>query len=189
MRRWLASSNPIFPADMPVRDLLTSLGVKGGDLPRVSSKALVVIRKKSMRKVWTSRTRRGGLGHLAEAMCVISDLVCNVMRGPQHPSDKGAHPNRLPKPPMKILRFVLLVFSVACCCCRTYKYARTGAPSPASRILNVMRCASKYSQGSDDAENVKSDQRYTVGRCCLILMNELLTTEEDNQKLFRGSEQ
>jgi hypothetical protein len=65
---------------MPVRDLLTSLGVKGGDLPRVSSKALVVIRKKSMRKVWTSRTRRGGLGHLVEAMCVISDLVCNVMR-------------------------------------------------------------------------------------------------------------
>jgi hypothetical protein len=55
------------------------------------------------------------------------------------------------------------------------------------QLLTAMRCAIKYCRGVDDSENVTDEQRYTVGRCCLMV-NDLLTTEADNHKLFGGSE-
>jgi hypothetical protein len=55
------------------------------------------------------------------------------------------------------------------------------------QLLNMMRCAVNYCQTDDDSENVTDEQRYTVARCCLM-MNDLLASEEDNQKLLRGSE-
>jgi hypothetical protein len=55
------------------------------------------------------------------------------------------------------------------------------------QLLAMMRCTMRYCQGVDDSDNVTDEQRYVVGRCCLM-MNDLLTTEEDNQRLFRGSD-
>lgn len=55
------------------------------------------------------------------------------------------------------------------------------------QMLNVMRCALKYCRGADDADGVTDEQRYTVGRCCLM-MNDLLVSAEDQQKLLQGSD-
>ncbi len=55
------------------------------------------------------------------------------------------------------------------------------------QMLNVMRCALKFCRGVDDMEGVTDEQRYTVGRCCLM-MNDLLVSEEDQQKLLQGSD-
>ena len=55
------------------------------------------------------------------------------------------------------------------------------------QLLKVMRCAMNYCRGVDAAENVTDEQRYIVGRCCLM-MNDLLTTDEDNLKLLRGGD-
>jgi hypothetical protein len=55
------------------------------------------------------------------------------------------------------------------------------------QLLNVMRCALTYCQGVDDSENVTDEQRYTIARCCLM-MNDLLLTQADNQKLLKGPE-
>jgi hypothetical protein len=54
------------------------------------------------------------------------------------------------------------------------------------QMLNVMRLALKYCQGVDASDHVTEDQRYTVGRCCLM-MNDLLSSVEDQRKLFTGS--
>jgi hypothetical protein len=54
------------------------------------------------------------------------------------------------------------------------------------QILNVMCCALKYCQGHDEAE-VTDEQRYILGRSCLV-MNDLLAKEEENQRLVRGSD-
>lgn len=54
------------------------------------------------------------------------------------------------------------------------------------QLLNVMRLAVKYCQGIDDSDHVTDDQRYMVGRCCLM-MNDLLCAEEEQRKLFTGS--
>ena len=53
------------------------------------------------------------------------------------------------------------------------------------QLLNTMRCALLYCQGADEADGVTDEQRYTVGRCCLM-MNDLLVPEEEQQKLTLG---
>ncbi len=54
------------------------------------------------------------------------------------------------------------------------------------QLLSVMRLALKYCQGVDDSDHVTDEQRYTVGRCCLM-MNDLLTSEDEQRKLRTGS--
>lgn len=53
------------------------------------------------------------------------------------------------------------------------------------QLLNTMRCALLYCQGADEIDGVTDEQRYTVGRCCLM-MNDLLVPEEEQQKLTQG---
>ena len=53
------------------------------------------------------------------------------------------------------------------------------------QLLNVMRCALKYCRGVYEADGVTDEQRYTVGRCCLM-MNDLLVPEDEQQKLLQG---
>jgi hypothetical protein len=54
------------------------------------------------------------------------------------------------------------------------------------QILNVARCAVKYCKGKNSSGSVTDEDRFAIGRCCLM-MNELLTTDEENAKLSHGS--
>ena len=55
------------------------------------------------------------------------------------------------------------------------------------QILNVMCLALKYCKGTDDAKNVTDEMRNAVGRCCLM-MNDLLTKEDETLGLSQGSD-
>jgi hypothetical protein len=55
------------------------------------------------------------------------------------------------------------------------------------QLLNMMRCAVVFCRGTDEADGVTDEQRYTVGRCCLM-MNDLLVPADEQQKLLEGCE-
>jgi hypothetical protein len=69
------------------------------------------------------------------------------------------------------------------------KYAKTHerALFHPIQLLRMMHLAMRYCKGADEADHVTDEQRYIIGRCCLMT-NDLLTTEEDNKKLARGSD-